>query len=579
MPALDAQVAVVGAGPIGMTLAGRLAQRGVSVILLEEHPAPTGEGSKALCMQRETLEIWDRLGIGERVAQRGVQWDVGRTYFRDRELFSVHLPGSGDDHFPPFVNISQTEVEEMLRHRLGQLPEVDLRWGQRLTGLQQDGEAVSLTCDTADGPSTITVAYAIGADGAHSSVRHLLGMGFPGHSHEDLFLICDIRATLPFPRERRFFFDPPWNPGRQVLVHPQPDDVWRIDWQVPSGTDVEAERASGALDRRIRQVVGATTPYELAWVTGYRFHQRLAPRFRVGRVLLAGDAAHLMSPFGARGLNSGAADAENLAWKLALVLGGRAPEALLDSYDAERRAAAVENLAVTDASMRFMVPHGPVRRGARNAILRGSVRFATLRRLVNSGRLSQPFTYAASPVVAPAHEDDAPAGAWVGGPRCPLHAARPGAERGAAARPDRSGVPGAAGLPHHAGARRGHGDPCHRAGLAGAVPGRGARRGPAAAWRQRPARRRRGAGARLRRRRIARVADPSRRAPGRQHAAGRARRGGPPAGAAGHGDRGSQRARGTRARRRAAAQPGPGAHPSPSSRLTFLPIRRGTGCG
>ena len=406
MPALDAQVAVVGAGPIGMTLAGRLAQRGVSVILLEEHPAPTGEGSKALCMQRETLEIWDRLGIGERVAQRGVQWDVGRTYFRDRELFSVHLPGSGDDHYPPFVNISQTEVEEMLRHRLGQLPEVDLRWGQRLTGLQQDGEAVSLTCDTANGPSTITVAYAIGADGAHSSVRHLLGMGFPGHSHEDLFLICDIRATLPFPRERRFFFDPPWNPGRQVLVHPQPDDVWRIDWQVPSGTDVEAERESGALDRRIRQVVGATTPYEVAWVTGYRFHQRLAPRFRVGRVLLAGDAAHLMSPFGARGLNSGAADAENLAWKLALVLGGRAPEALLDSYDAERRAAAIENLAVTDASMRFMVPHGPVRRGARNAILRGSVRFATLRRLVNSGRLSQPFTYGASPVVAPAHEDE-----------------------------------------------------------------------------------------------------------------------------------------------------------------------------
>jgi 3-(3-hydroxy-phenyl)propionate hydroxylase len=405
MPALDAEVAVVGAGPIGMTLAGRLAQRGLSVILLEEHPAPSGEGSKALCMQRETLEIWDRLGIGERVAERGIQWNVGRTYFRERELFSVHLPGSGDDHFPPFVNISQTEVEGLLRRRVGQLPEVDLRWGQRLTGLEQGGDAVRLTCDTANGPSTITVAYAVGADGAHSSVRRLLGMGFPGHSHEDLFLICDIRATLPFPRERRFFFDPPWNPGRQVLVHPQPDDLWRIDWQVPSGTDVEAELASGALDRRIRQVVGATTPYELEWVTAYRFHQRLAPRFRVGRVLLAGDAAHLMSPFGARGLNSGAADAENLAWKLALVQGGQAPEALLDSYDAERRAAAVENLAITDASMRFMVPHGPLRRGARNAILRGSVRFATLRRLVNSGRLSQPFTYEDSPVVEPPHED------------------------------------------------------------------------------------------------------------------------------------------------------------------------------
>jgi 3-(3-hydroxy-phenyl)propionate hydroxylase len=413
MPALDAQVAVVGAGPIGMTLAGRLAQRGLGVILLEEHPEPTGEGSKALCMQRETLEIWDRLGIGERVAKRGIQWDIGRTYFRDRELFSVHLPGSGDDHFPPFVNISQTEVEGMLRRRVSQLPKVEQHWGERLTGLQQDGEAVTLTSDGATGARTIRVAYAIGTDGAHSSVRHLLGMGFPGHSHEDLFLICDIRATLPFPRERRFFFDPPWNPGRQVLVHPQPDGVWRIDWQVPSGTDVEEERASGALDRRIRQVVGATTPYELVWVTAYRFHQRLAPRFRVGRVLLAGDAAHLMSPFGARGLNSGAADAENLAWKLALVLGGRAPEALLDSYDTERRAAAVENLAITDGSMRFMVPHGPLRRTARNAILRGSVRFATLRRLVNSGRLSQPYTYDASPVVAPAHDDE----------RLPLHGA------------------------------------------------------------------------------------------------------------------------------------------------------------
>jgi 3-(3-hydroxy-phenyl)propionate hydroxylase len=413
MPALDAQVAVVGAGPIGMTLAGRLAQRGVKVVLLEQHPHHTGEGSKALCMQRETLEIWARLGIGQAVADRGVQWDLGRTYFRDRELFSIHLPSSDVDHFPPFVNINQTEVEELLLQRLGELPEVEVRWGHRLTGLRQQGAGLRLGCETADGPADLTVAYAVGADGAHSSVRQLLGMGFPGHSHDDLFLICDIRARLPFPRERRFYFDPPWNPGRQVLVHPQPDDTWRIDWQVPSGTDVDAERASGALDRRIRQVVGQETEYELVWVTAYRFHQRLAPRFRVGRVLLAGDAAHLMSPFGARGLNSGAADAENLAWKLSLVLAGRAPDALLDSYDSERRAAAVENLAITDASMRFMVPHGPLRRATRNAVLRGSVRFDALRRRVNSGRLSQPYTYRSSPVVAPDHGDD----------RLPVHGA------------------------------------------------------------------------------------------------------------------------------------------------------------
>jgi hypothetical protein len=226
-------------------------------------------------------------------------------------------------------------------------------------------------------------------------------MGFPGHSHDDLFLICDIRARLPFPYERRFHFDPPWNPGRQVLVHPQPDDTWRIDWQVPSGTDAEAERRSGGLERRIRMVIGEETDYELAWMTAYRFHQRLVERFRVGRVLLAGDAAHLMSPFGARGLNSGVADAENLAWKLAQVVRGEAADVLLDSYHHERRAAALENLALTDATMRFMVPHGPARRLVRNAILRGSTRLGPLRRAVNSGTLAEPYAYRDSPVVAP----------------------------------------------------------------------------------------------------------------------------------------------------------------------------------
>ena len=404
-PAFDAQVAVVGAGPVGMTLAGRLAQHGVRVTLLEQHAQRTGEGSKALCMQRETLEIWARLGIGEQVAQRGVQWNLGRTYFRGSELFQVRLPSSAGDHFPPFVNINQTEVEEMLLARLGDLPEVDLRWSHKLLGFSQDSGGVTIRCETPSGARTLRVAFLVGADGAHSSLRHILGMGFPGHSFADLFLICDIRARLSFPAERRFFFDPPWNPGRQVLIHPQPDDTWRIDWQVPSNTDVEAERVNGGLDRRIRAVIGATTGYELLWLTPYRFHQRLVERFRVGRVLLAGDAAHVVSPFGARGLNSGVADAENLAWKLAAVLAGDASDRLLESYHAERRAAALENLAVTDGTMRFMVPRGPLRRAVRNAILRGSLRMPRLRRMVNSGRLAQPSSYAASPIVMPGPRD------------------------------------------------------------------------------------------------------------------------------------------------------------------------------
>lgn len=389
------EVAVVGAGPVGLTLAGRLAQHGVDVALFDAAPAHVGEGSKAICMQRETLETWDRLGIGQRVADRGVQWHVGRTYVGTRELFSITLPATTDDHFPPFVNISQAEVEGLLLARLAELG-VTVRWGRRVLGVAQDGDGVTLTFE--DG-SAERAAYAVGTDGAHSGVRHAIGLSFDGYSFDDRFLITDVRAELPFPPERRFFFDPPWNPGRQVLIHPQPDDVWRIDWQVPPETDADAELASGRLDARIRAVIGPGVPYELVWMTAYRFSQRLADRFRVGRIFLAGDAAHVCSPFGARGLNSGAADAENLAWKLAAVLRGEAGDALLDSYDAERRAAARENLAVTEATMRFMVPHGPLRLAWRGAILRLSEHVAWARRRVDSGRLAQPATYAPSPFV------------------------------------------------------------------------------------------------------------------------------------------------------------------------------------
>jgi 2-polyprenyl-6-methoxyphenol hydroxylase-like FAD-dependent oxidoreductase len=389
---------------VGLTLAARLAQHGIRVTLLEQAPAHVGEGSKALCMQRETLEIWARVGIGERVATRGVQWRVGRTYYGTRELFSVELPGSSVDHFPPFVNISQTEVEDLLLDRCRELG-VDIRWGHRLEGLTDGGDHVRLALATQVGPVELSARYVVGADGAHSTVRDQIGVAFPGHTHNDHFLICDIRAHLPFPSERRFFFDPPWNPGRQVLIHPQPDDTWRIDWQIAPDTDIEAERADGRLERRIRAVIGPTTHFDLLWMTVYRFHQRLADRFRRGNVLLAGDAAHLFAPFGARGLNSGAADAENLAWKLAMVVRGEAPGTLLETYAAERRPAAEENLAVTDATMRFMAPNRTWQRLWRNMVLRASTRFGMLRKRVNSGRLAEPFSYLPSPIVDPGPQD------------------------------------------------------------------------------------------------------------------------------------------------------------------------------
>jgi 2-polyprenyl-6-methoxyphenol hydroxylase-like FAD-dependent oxidoreductase len=392
---LETRVAVVGAGAVGMTLAARLAQHGVDVELFEAAAEPERIGSRALCMQRETLEIWERLEIGQRVADRGIQWRVGRTYFRGRELFDVTLAGAGTEHFPPFVNISQSDVEELLEARLLQLG-VAIHRGHRFTTLTQDDDGVTATFATGAGTATHRFGYLVGADGAHSTVRHAIDMPFPGYTVDDRFLIADIRAELPYSNERHFHFDPPSNPGRQVLIHPQPDGVWRIDWQVPSETDPDAERADGRLDRRIREVVGELTPFEVVWLTAYRFSQRLADAFRDGRVFLAGDAAHVMSPFGARGLNSGAADAENLAWKLAWVLRRGAAGSLLDTYDIERRGAALENLAATDATMRFMAPHGPWRRAWRNLVLRMAPRYAWFRRQIDSGRLAEPTTYPAS---------------------------------------------------------------------------------------------------------------------------------------------------------------------------------------
>jgi 2-polyprenyl-6-methoxyphenol hydroxylase-like FAD-dependent oxidoreductase len=394
-----APVVIVGAGPVGLTLALRLADLGVASRVLEAGSRLDGEGSKALCMQRETLESWCRLGFGEEVAARGVAWQLGRTYYRGRELFQTRFPAVGRDHFPPFVNISQSGVEQLMVARAEADPLVEIAWEHRVTGLEQSAREVVLTVQGSAGTSTVRGPWVVATDGARSAVRGMLGVDFPGHSHGDRFLIADIRADLPFPDERRFYFDPPWNPGRTVLVHPQPDSVWRIDWQVPADFDLELERESGRLDERIRRIVG-DSDYALVWLTVYRFHQRIADRLRSGRVFLAGDAAHLMSPFGARGLNSGVGDAENLAWKLALVLTGAAPETLLDTYDVERRAAALENLAVTDATMRFMVPAGRRRRLVRNAVLHGSRWSRRVRARVDSGRLATPYVYTASPIVA-----------------------------------------------------------------------------------------------------------------------------------------------------------------------------------
>ncbi|MGC7097243.1 FAD-dependent monooxygenase [Amycolatopsis lurida] len=388
-------VLVLGAGPVGQTTALLLARWGVPSILLDRRPARDPVGSKAICQQRDVLDIWEAVGAGHRIAAEGLTWTTARTFHGETELFSYSFAEPGAPVFPPFVNLSQARTEEILDERIAAEPLVDLRWDHEVTGITQDTTGVTVRA----GDRELRGSFLVVCAGARcEELRRQLGVRFDGQSFDDRFLICDIRADLPgWAGERRFYFDPAWNPGRQVLIHPCPGSVFRIDWQVPADYDLDAEVASGALDTRIRRIIG-DRDHEIVWKSVYRFHSRVADRMRRGRVLLAGDAAHLVSPFGARGLNSGVGDAENAAWKIAYAGRGWAPEELLETYHDERHAAARENIEVTTATMDFLVPPDEALARRRGEVLARAATDPVARASVDSGRLAEPFWYVDSPL-------------------------------------------------------------------------------------------------------------------------------------------------------------------------------------
>lgn len=405
-------VVVVGAGPVGLAGAIDLARRGMRVVLLDQDDR-LSEGSRAICFAKRTLEIFDRLGCGEGVAGRGVGWNTGRVFLRDRLLYRFDLLEEAGHHRPAFVNIQQFHVEAALLARAQALGGIDVRWQHRVTAVAQDEDGVALTVATPEGEYRLCCDWLIAADGSRSTVRMALGHESTGQVFRDRFLIADVRMQAPFPAERWFWFDPPFHPGRSVLLHRQPDDVWRIDFQLGWDADPAAERAPERVIPRVRALLGADVKFELVWVSVYTFACQRMARFRDRRVLFAGDAAHGVSPFGARGANSGVQDADNLAWKLALVLSGDAPVELLDSYCDEREAAADENIRASTRSTDFITPKSEISRIFRDAVLELAADCPFARPLVNSGRLSVPSRYAASPLNTP--DEDAFAAAMAPG--------------------------------------------------------------------------------------------------------------------------------------------------------------------
>ncbi len=390
-------VVVVGAGPVGLSLAIDLAQRGVKVLLLDNDHR-LSSGSRAICFAKRTLEIFDRLGCGEEVVAKGVSWNVGKVFFKDAPIYRFDLLPEPGHERPAFINLQQYYVEGYLAQRAAELPLIEMRWKNKVSGVEQGDDGVTLTIDTPDGPYRIGAGYVAACDGSRSAVRALMGLESKGRVFKDRFLIADIRIDADLlpggATERWFWFDPPFHPNQSVLLHRQPDNVWRIDFQLGWDADPDEEKKPHNIVPRVKALLASSpvkdVEFSLEWASVYTFACMRMDSFCHGRVLFAGDSAHGVSPFGARGANSGVQDAENLAWKLARVVQGTSPASLLASYGSEREFAADENILNSSRATDFITPKSEVSRLFRNAVLDLAREHAFARRLVNSGRLSVP---------------------------------------------------------------------------------------------------------------------------------------------------------------------------------------------
>jgi 3-(3-hydroxy-phenyl)propionate hydroxylase len=379
---------VIGAGPVGLAAAIDARLQGLDVLLFDEDDS-VSFGSRAVCYAKRALEILDRLGVGDTVVDKGVSWNVGRTFLREEEVYRFNLVPDAGHKRPGMINLQQYHLEEALVKRATELG-VDLRWKYKVASVTPLADGARVSVETPDGSFDIEADWLVVADGARSNVRRQLGLDIEGHVFKDRFLIADVVMKADYPAERWFWFDPPFHPNQSVLLHKQSDNVWRIDFQLGWDADPEEEKKPENIMPRIKAMLGDERECTLEWASIYTFQCRRMKNFRHGHLLFAGDAAHQVSPFGARGANSGLQDTDDLMWKLALVIKGLAPEALLDTFDADRVFAADENIRNSTRSTDFITPKSAVSRTFRNAALELARTQPFARKLVNSGRLSVP---------------------------------------------------------------------------------------------------------------------------------------------------------------------------------------------
>ncbi|WP_028218782.1 FAD-dependent oxidoreductase [Paraburkholderia oxyphila] len=415
-------VMIVGGGPVGFAIALGLAKHGVRSVLIEADESVC-YGSRAICISRRSLEIIERLGALDGFLAKGLPWTGGRSFYRNDEVLHFTMPQDENQKLPPMVNLAQYHIEQFLLDAAERHADlIEIRWRTRVTAVQQDAHGATLTLATPAGEYETRADWLVAADGGRSTVRDALGLKLTGTSYEGRYVIVDILLDSTRPTERLAYFDPASNPGSTVLVHKQPDNVWRIDYQLRDGEDAdEAVKPENVMPRvqSLLDMMGETAPWSPIWITIYKANALTLERYRHGRVLFAGDAAHLVPIFGVRGANSGIDDADNLAWKLAWVVQGRAGARLLDSYSDERVFATHENLSYGTKSTEFMAPPSFAFELMRTAVLSLALAHPGVRSLINP-RQTSAIAYTASPLNAvsdPLVSGPAP-GAVL--PECPL---------------------------------------------------------------------------------------------------------------------------------------------------------------